>query len=419
MADLNLPVADQPSGSDRVARAEPIWNVIELLFFAYRDFIGDPDDVLAKLRFGRAHHRVLHFVNRNPGMKVAELLDVLKITKQSLGRVLKQLIQQGYIVQQEGAHDRRQRLLYVTPKGEALAMKLAGLQTTRIAEALSELGPNGHEMACRFLTAMVNGEHRESVLRFIRSSGPGAPVPIGTDTRAMSRITATLPDDAPHLLVVDDDRRIRDLLSRFLFAEGYRVTTADTAADARAKLEGLRFDLLILDVMMPGETGFSLARDLRAYSNVPIIMLTARAEANSRIEGLAIGADDYLGKPFEPKELSLRIASILRRSRAAPTPPLETVRFGDFQFHLSRGELKRGEELIRLTDREREMLRLLAERPGETVPRQSLAGQGGSIGERAVDVQINRLRRKIERDSANPLFVQTVRGIGYRLVTAP
>ena len=183
--------------------------------------------------------------------------------------------------------------------------------------------------------------------------------------------------------------------------------------------KGCRFDLLILDVMMPGETGFSLARDLRAYSNVPIIMLTARAEANSRIEGLAIGADDYLGKPFEPKELSLRIASILRRSRAAPTPPLETVRFGDFQFHLSRGELKRGEELIRLTDREREMLRLLAERPGETVPRQSLAGQGGSIGERAVDVQINRLRRKIERDSANPLFVQTVRGIGYRLVTAP
>ena len=173
MADLNLPVADQPSGSDRVARAEPIWNVIELLFFAYRDFIGDPDDVLAKLRFGRAHHRVLHFVNRNPGMKVAELLDVLKITKQSLGRVLKQLIQQGYIVQQEGAHDRRQRLLYVTPKGEALAMKLAGLQTTRIAEALSELGPNGHEMACRFLTAMVNGEHRESVLRFIARADRG------------------------------------------------------------------------------------------------------------------------------------------------------------------------------------------------------------------------------------------------------
>jgi two-component system phosphate regulon response regulator OmpR len=230
---------------------------------------------------------------------------------------------------------------------------------------------------------------------------------------------STLADDAPHLLVVDDDRRIRDLLSRFLLSEGYRVTTAETAADARAKLKGLRFDLLILDVMMPGETGFTLARDLRTFSNVPIIMLTARAEPNSRIEGLAIGADDYLGKPFEPKELSLRVASILRRSRAAAAPVLEMVRFGDFNFHLARGELKRGEESVRLTDREREMLRLLAERPGETVPRQALAGQGGAIGERAVDVQINRLRRKIERDSANPLFVQTVRGVGYRLVTAP
>src|SRR5947207_11246025 len=136
----------------------------------------------------------------------------------------------------------------------------------------------------------------------------------------MNTLAAAVPDDAPHLLVVDDDRRIRVLLSRFLLAEGYRVTTAETAADARAKLEGLRFDLLILDVMMPGETGFNLARDLRAGSNVPIIMLTARAEAQSRIEGLAIGADDYLPKPFEPKELSLRIASILRRTRQTLAP---------------------------------------------------------------------------------------------------
>jgi two-component system phosphate regulon response regulator OmpR len=237
--------------------------------------------------------------------------------------------------------------------------------------------------------------------------------------RAMTTVSTALPDDAPHLLVVDDDRRIRDLLSRFLFAEGYRVTTAETAADARAKLQGLRFDLLILDVMMPGETGFDLARDLRAGSSVPIIMLTARDEAKSRIEGLSIGADDYLGKPFEPRELSLRVASILRRARPAAAPALETVRFGDFRFHLARGELKRGDEVIRLTDRERDMLRLLAATPGETVPRQALAGNGGATGERAVDVQVNRLRRKIELDPANPLLVQTVRGIGYRLVTAP
>jgi two-component system phosphate regulon response regulator OmpR len=235
----------------------------------------------------------------------------------------------------------------------------------------------------------------------------------------MSTMSAVLPDDAPHLLVVDDDRGIRGLLSRFLFTEGYRVTTAETVADARAKLEGLRFDLLILDVMMPGETGFDLARELRASSSVPIIMLTARDEAKSRIEGLTIGADDYVAKPFEPKELSLRIASILRRARPATTPPVETARFGDFRFNIARGELRRGEEVIRLTDREREMLRLLAATPGETVARQALAGNGGSIGERAVDVQVNRLRRKIEHDPANPLLVQTVRGIGYRLVTTP
>src|SRR5205807_7155495 len=148
MADLTAPVTTDRSSSsaDRAARGrDPIWDVIGLLFFAYRDFIGDPDDVLSKLGFGRAHHRVLHFVNRNPGMKVAELLDILKITKQSLGRVLKQLIDQGYVVQKEGANDRRQRLLYVTTKGETLAMKLAGLQTARITRALSQLGPNAHE----------------------------------------------------------------------------------------------------------------------------------------------------------------------------------------------------------------------------------------------------------------------------------
>src|SRR5689334_7512866 len=231
-------------------------------------------------------------------------------------------------------------------------------------------------------------------------------------------LPATLPDDAPHLLVVDDDRRIRDLLSRFLSSEGYRVTTAETAMDARAKLNGLRFDLLILDVMMPGESGFDFAKAIRGSSSVPILMLTARDAAESRIRGLEIGADDYLSKPFEPRELSLRIASILRRTQPAPAPQIESVRFGPFVFHLSRCELRKGEDIVRLTDREREMLRILAALPGETVPRQALAGNGGAVSERAVDVQVNRLRRKIERSPADPLFVQTVRGIGYRLVTS-
>jgi DNA-binding MarR family transcriptional regulator len=168
MADITVTVAtDRHSGNRTVREAEPIWDVIELLFFAYRDFVTEPDDVLAKFGFGRAHHRVLHFVNRNPGMKVAELLDILKITKQSLGRVLKQLVDQGYVLQKEGANDRRQRLLYVTGKGEALAMKLAGLQTARISAALAELGPNAPDAARRFLVAMIDTDNRDGVLRFI------------------------------------------------------------------------------------------------------------------------------------------------------------------------------------------------------------------------------------------------------------
>jgi two-component system, OmpR family, phosphate regulon response regulator OmpR len=230
---------------------------------------------------------------------------------------------------------------------------------------------------------------------------------------------AILSDDAPHLLVVDDDRRIRDLLSRFLRSEGYRVTTADTAADARAKLDGLRFDMLILDVMMPGENGFELATSIRTASTVPILMLTARDAAESRIKGLEIGADDYVSKPFEPRELSLRIANILKRASPAAEPaPVESVRFGPFMFHIGRGELRMGDEIVHLTDRERDMMRLLAATPGECVARLDLAGNGVSAGERAVDVQVNRLRRKIERDPANPLFIQTVRGTGYRLVVS-
>jgi DNA-binding MarR family transcriptional regulator len=175
MADINFSNTPEPPESGAAdgttPSAAPMWDVIELLFFAYRDFVSEPDGVLGKLGFGRAHHRVLHFVNRNPGMKVADLLDILKITKQSLGRVLKQLIDQGYVVQKEGPDDRRQRLLYVTPRGEALALKLAGLQTRRVARALSALGPGAREAACRFLIAMLDAEGREDVQRLIERPG--------------------------------------------------------------------------------------------------------------------------------------------------------------------------------------------------------------------------------------------------------
>src|SRR5712691_465377 len=168
MADINITAARRPAPEAAgKPGTEPIWDVIELLFFAYRDFVGDPDDVLMKFGFGRAHHRVLHFVNRNPGMKVAELLDILKITKQSLGRVLKQLVDLGYVEQKEGEQDRRQRLLYVTPKGAELALRLANLQTSRIARALAELGPGAHDAARKFLTAMIDADGRDRVLRLI------------------------------------------------------------------------------------------------------------------------------------------------------------------------------------------------------------------------------------------------------------
>ena len=235
-------------------------------------------------------------------------------------------------------------------------------------------------------------------------------------TPLMSRKTDQLPDNAPHVLVVDDDHRIRDLLSRYLQEHGFRVTPTADAAAARAAMRGLAFDLVILDVMMPGESGTSLARDLKRTSNVPICMLTARSEAGDRIEGLEIGVDDYVAKPFEPRELLLRLKNILRRGHS-PAAPRDEVKMGDYTFSIGRGELKKGDESIKLTERERDLLRQFAQRPGLPVARHELAPDESTGSERAIDVQINRLRRKIETDSSNPVYLQTVRGKGYILYT--
>ncbi|OWV70108.1 two-component system response regulator [Rhizobium sp. R634] len=222
-------------------------------------------------------------------------------------------------------------------------------------------------------------------------------------------------DDAAHLLVVDDDSRIRALLNRYLAENGFRVTVAADGAEAQRKLAGLDFDLIIMDVMMPGESGIQVTRGLRAIKNVPIIMLTALAESGNRIEGLEAGADDYLSKPFDPRELVLRINNILRRNAGGEGPKIEQVMFGPYTFSLTRKELKRASEVIRLTDREQEIMLLFARRAGDTIPRHELIGDDAEVGERTIDVQINRLRRKIEDDPANPVWLQTVRGIGYRL----
>lgn len=220
--------------------------------------------------------------------------------------------------------------------------------------------------------------------------------------------------DQPHILVVDDDDRLRELLRQYLSENGFRVTTAEHAEDARARLRGLEFDLLVLDVMMPGEDGLALTESLRQISRVPILLLTAMGEPEDRVQGLERGADDYMTKPFEPRELVLRIQTILRRNvMVAPDP---VVSIGEFDFNVSRQELRRDDAIIRLTTIEANLLTILARNPGATMTRDELIAQcridGGA---RTVDVQVTRLRRKIEPDPREPRFLLTVRGQGYVL----
>ncbi len=222
--------------------------------------------------------------------------------------------------------------------------------------------------------------------------------------------------DKAHILVVDDDTRLRELLQTYLSDNGFRVSTARDAAEARTLLTGLAFDLIVLDVMMPGESGLDLTESLRRSSQVPIMLLTARGEAEDRIDGLERGADDYLPKPFEPRELVLRIQTILRRAQAAAAEIPTTVQLGDCLFDIERGELRREDEIVRLTSLEESLLRTLALNAGGTVSREELIRQSHvDSNARTVDVQVTRLRRKIERDPRLPRYLQTVRGEGYVL----
>jgi len=223
-------------------------------------------------------------------------------------------------------------------------------------------------------------------------------------------------DELAHILVVDDDSRLRDLLRKYLSDNGFRVTSAGSADEARRKLASIAFDLIVLDVMMPGETGLRFAESLRGSTPVPILMLSAMGETEDRITGLEHGADDYMPKPFEPRELLLRIQTILRRVPKEAEAPRD-VSFGPCRFFLDRGELFRGDERLRLTETEVKILTALARRAGGAASRDELNRECDLDGSnRAVDVQITRLRRKIEHDPRDPRYVQTVRGTGYALV---
>lgn len=221
--------------------------------------------------------------------------------------------------------------------------------------------------------------------------------------------------NSAHVLIVDDDDRIRDLLKRYLSENGFRTSTAADGKQARELLGAVEFDILILDVMMPGLNGFDLTEKIRAASNVPILLLTARGLPEDRIEGLERGADDYLPKPFEPRELLLRVTALLRRSQTGKKER-ETLNFGEITFSPGRGELRQGDSLIKLTASELALLRALAAKPGEPISRTALAEQTSTAMERSVDVQVTRLRKKIEDDPRTPIYLQTVRGFGYALI---
>src|SRR5690348_459460 len=219
-----------------------------------------------------------------------------------------------------------------------------------------------------------------------------------------------------HILVVDDDERLRSLLQRYLTNNGYRVTSAPNAADARALMKSMAFDLMIVDVMMPGETGLELTRSVRGQSQVPILILTARGESQDRIAGLEHGADDYLPKPFEPRELLLRVGALLRRALPAVRSAHAEVCMGDAVFDPERAQLRRKGKPVHLTTSEAALLQLFAANAGRAFSRADLCARLGVALERSIDVQVTRLRRKIEEDPKLPLYLQTVRGVGYVLV---
>ncbi|HEY3778304.1 MAG TPA: response regulator [Rhizomicrobium sp.] len=219
-----------------------------------------------------------------------------------------------------------------------------------------------------------------------------------------------------HLLVVDDDEKLRRLLQRYLTTNGFRVTAAAGAAEARALLKGMAFDLLIVDVMMPGESGLDLTRSIRNQTQTPVLMLTALGESQDRIAGLENGADDYLAKPFEPRELLLRCAALLRRTTPPARSPHRLIKMGEALFDPERGELRRKGRPVRLTGSEAALLRLFAANAGRPFSRMDLCARMGVALERSIDVQVTRLRRKIEDDPKLPLYLQTVRGFGYVLV---
>ena len=373
-------------------REEELDRGLDLLLLAGRQLAAEARPLLDAAGLDETDHHLLFLVRRRPGITLVELCEAMGTSKQTLSRHLLRLAELGLV---ERAAGRRPppAALHRDPARRGAAGRANAVQKGRLRLAFKSAG-----------AAPVEGFH--GAARAGAGAGPrGDPAREGV-------VTEQTP---AHILVVDDDARLRDLLQRYLVNNGYLVSVAGDAEEAKDRLRSLAFDLVVLDVMLPGQDGVAFTGELRRDSDLPILLLTARGEPEHRISGLEAGADDYLSKPFEPRELLLRIGTILRRAQASRSDD-DTVRFGPFAFNRATGELKRDDQVVHLTSGEIALLQVLAARPGKAVSRAELSEQGRVAGsDRAVDVQMARLRRKIEDDPRQPRYLLTARGSGYVL----
>ena len=356
---------------------DQIKEFIQLLYYAYRETFSDPREILSKKFFGPAHLRALHLIERNPGINLGELIFKLKVTKQSLNRVLRDLIRSKMIKQIQDENDTRKKNLFLDKEGKIFFESVYNTQKKRIFNALKN-------------------SSSDSVIKF---------------KDVLKKLL--MENSKLHILVVDDDDRIRNLLKDYLSENHYIVSTAENAEQAKIKLEYLKFDILILDVMMPGENGYELTRYVKNKMKVPIILLTAKGEVENRIKGLELGVEDYIGKPFEPKELLLRIKNIIKKENKIDLSSLYKV--GEAQVNLNKMIIVLKSKNNKINNSEKRVLVEMLSNPGKTFSRDEIGKISGIKQERSIDVMITRLRQKLETDPKNPKYLQTIRGEGYVL----
>ena len=371
-----------------------IRKIIELMFFAYRDFTSEPDALLENINFGRAHHRVIYFVEKKKKITIKELLSILQITKQSLSRVLNQLVKEKYIILSIG-EDKRTKNLSLTKKGHELENELSTIQIKKIKNILKNANEDNINGFKTLLYEMIDDKNKTKFDKL----------------KLLKKLMIS-----KSILIIDDDKRLRELLEDYLKEKKYKIYMCDDFSSANEILQYFLFDLAIIDRMMPSGDGIDLIKIIKESKNIPVIMLTALGESENRIQGLQYGADDYLSKPFEPEELYLRIKKLLNLYKDKTDKKIAII-FGNFVFNISTLQLKKNSTDIYLTEGETELLLKLIDKRNNIVLREELADRDFDENElRKVDVQVTRLRQKIEENPKQPHFIKTIRGKGYKLV---